>query len=428
MDDNKKNELDLSLNVDALNVTEEDSKPEQETETETETETKPEIGINEIEVAEIESVEVENVEAQDPPPMIETEDVKWHREKRSRPPKEKKPKPPKPPKAEKPPKPPKKPAAPISEPLLPLIVCTVTFAISLLALIIDRFVFSFSQELLAPVILQLIALILPAYLSMMITSGNKSAGVQFKEIGFHKIRADHIFLMIFTALFTMCASLALTLMLGGATDASRGITLLGTFTAGVNEYTVSYPYLILTYVLIPAIAEELLFRGVIFSHLERISFPLAATVSCVMSALYGFSLGGLIPTLFTAAMLTFVLYTTGSIIPCIIVHLLVNLYKLFLEANIASYFLSSQNDFLLFITVSGALLISALLFFSESVRLFRARAQKIARGEEKSAKKSEKLPSLASHIRSTLAYKPSLILTVVCCVIFASAVVINYLV
>ena len=195
----------------------------------------------------------------------------------------------------------------------------------------------------------------------------------------------------------------------------------------MNEYTVSYPYLILTYALIPAVAEELLFRGVIFSRLEGVSFPLAATLSCAMSALYSFSLGGFIPSLFTAAMLVFVLYTTGSVIPCIIVHMLINLYRLFLEANISAYFLSSQNNFLLLITVALALAVSSLLFFSESARIFRKRAQNIADGKEKSANKSEGAGKIANELRSTLAYKPSLVFSVVCGVIFVSAVVIGYL-
>ena len=412
MEENKKNELEeISLSLDALTSDPEpqaasaDERAAQETE-----EKDTPVSVEDTETPE--QCDDEAKEHQEPPK------VKEKKKKKERAPKVR---------TKREPKPKHTPAVPIEEPALPLLVCTVVFAISLIALVIDKFIFSFSQELLAPVILQLIALVIPAYLSMMITSADKSVGAQLKEIGFRAVRADHVFFMIFAALFACCGSLTLTLMLGGAPDASRGLTLLGTFTAGANEYTVSYPYLILTYVLLPAIAEEVLFRGVMFSRLERVSFPLAATLSCIASALYSFSLGGLIPAFFISAMMVFVLYTTNSIVCCIIAHLLINLYRLFLEANISAYFLSSLDNLLLLTTVAIALCISSLLFFSESARIFRTKSRLIAEGREKSAKKSEGFKAVMEELRSTVAFKPSLILSIVCLAFFAAAVTINLL-
>ena len=332
---------------------------------------------------------------------------------------------------DKPPKKPQKKAreatVPIKEPALPLLLCAVCFIISLLTLIIDRFIFPFGNELLAPVIVSAIALLLPSYLAVMLSSADKKAAEKLSELGLQKIKVDHIFFLMFSSLFMMSASLLLTLAFGGASDASRGITLFGTFIAGVNEYTVSYPYLILTYAILPAIAEELLFRGVLFSRLSKVSFSFAAIVSAMIYALFGFSLGGIIPNLFVGIMTAFVLYTTGSIAGCMIVHFLFNLYRLFLESNIAAYFLSQTNRLLLFVTVLLALLIFAILFFSECLRIYRKRARDIKEKREKSAAKSEGLASLLSSLRSTLAYKPSLIFTIIIALTFATTIVINFI-
>ncbi len=318
-------------------------------------------------------------------------------------------------------------AAPITEPALPLLLCLVCFAISLVTLIIDRFIYPFGSELLAPVIISAIALILPSYLAVMLSSADKCAVEKLNELGFKKLKVDHVFFLLFSSLFMMSASLLLTLAFGGAEDASRGITLFGTFVAGENDFTVSYPYLILTYALLPAIAEELLFRGVVFSRLSKVSFSYAAIASTVLYALFGFSLGGVIPTLFVGILTVFVLYTTGSIVSCMIVHFLFNLYRLFLEANISAYFLSQSNRLLLFVTVLLALLISAILFFSECLRIFRKRAQNVKEKRERSAAKSEGFSSIIGSIRSTLAYTPSLVFTIVIAAIFVAIVVINYL-
>ncbi len=323
---------------------------------------------------------------------------------------------------------PRTPAVPIIEPALPLLLCAVSFSVCLVTLIIDRFIYPIGGELLAPVILQLLALLIPAYLSLMLTMQDKPLKEQMSAVGFSPLRAEYVFFVIFASLFAICASLTLTLMTGGAYDAERGITLLGVFTAGENEYTVSLPYLILTYALIPALTEEFFFRGVLFSGLKKISFPFAALISTVAYSLFGFTLGGLIPSLLIGALSILVLYTTGSLWFCIILHFLYNLYRLFLEANIAAYFLSSQNNILLLITAALALALTSLLFFSESATIYRTRAEKIAKNELKSARKAEGISAIPENIRSALAYRPTLIFTVICICVFAATVTINYFV
>lgn len=319
-------------------------------------------------------------------------------------------------------------ATPITEPALPLLLSTVSFAICLITLIIDKFISPVGKEPLAPVILQLVALAIPAYLAIMLTSSGKSAVRQMRGIGFRALRAEYIFFTLFSALFAASASLLLNIVFGGVYDMSRGITLLGTFTAGENEYSVSVPYLVLTYALIPAICEEFLFRGVIFSRLEKVGFPYSALVTTVLYALFGFTLGGIIPSLFVGILSVFVLYTTGTLWACVIMHFLFNLYRLFLESNISAYFLSSQNNILLTVTVMLALCLSAIFFFSESARIYRARAKKIAESKQKSASRLANIHSVKEELRSTVAYLPSLVFSLICLAIFASTVIINCIV
>lgn len=330
-----------------------------------------------------------------------------------------------------PPKKEKKPriqVTPISEPALPMLLSAVVFIICFITLLLNKFVYPIGHELLAPVILQFVALLIPAYLAITLTSADKGIYAQMKEIGFRKIAAEDVFFLIFASLFAACASLALTLALGGAYDASNGVTLLGSFTAGENEYSVSVPYIILTYAVIPAFAEEILFRGVIFSRLEAISFPFAALVSTVVYALSGFTLGGFIPSLFIGILTTFILYTTRSLWACVIMHLIFNIYRLFIETNVSAYFLSSQNNLLLISIVAIALALSALLFFSESAKTFRKRARAVAEGKTESANRLIGIKEIPSSLRSSLAFKPTLVFSIICGCIFIATVVINYII
>lgn len=325
----------------------------------------------------------------------------------------------------------KKPRAtvtPISEPALPMLLAAIAFTICLVTLVINKFIYPIGKELLAPVILQLVALVIPSYLALMLTASEKSVFVQMRETGFRSLSVEYVFFLIFASLFAACASLLLTLAFGGAYDASNGVTLLGSFTAGENEYTVSIPYIILAYAIIPAFAEELLFRGVIFSRLEKISFPFAALVSTVLYALAGFTLGGLIPSLFIGILSVFVLYTTGSLWACLILHFVFNLYRLFLETNISAYFLASSNNLLLVVTVLIALAVSALLFFSESAKIFRKKARAIADGNAPSLNRLDGIKAIPECIRASLAFKPTLICSIICLGVFVATVVINYFV
>ncbi len=320
------------------------------------------------------------------------------------------------------------PATPISEPALPVLLTAVSFSLGFIMLLIDRFIFPIGSELLSPVIAEIICLALPAYLVILLTSREKNTFSQMREIGFRLLRAEYIFFIIFSALFACSVSLVLTLSSGGAHDASIGMTLFGVFTAGENEFSVSPLYLIVSYALVPALLEEFFFRGVIFSQLEKISFPFAAVVSTLLYALSGFSLGSFIPLLATGILFVFVYYTTRSLWACIALHFLFGLYRLFIEANISAYFLSSANTVLLLITVVLAFLVSAILFMSEAVRIFRTRAARIAEKKARSASKFANIGTCPHEVRSMLAYKPTLIFSIVCICLFAATVVINYLV
>ena len=318
--------------------------------------------------------------------------------------------------------------SPITEPALPLLLCTVTFIICFILLVIDRFVFPLGKEPLSPIVSQLAALVFPAYLVILLTCSDKSAFAQMREIGFRALRAQYVFFIIFSSLFAMSASLILTLAFGGANEAANGMTLLGVFTAGENEFSVSILYLIFVYAVIPALCEEFFFRGVVFSQLEKVSFPFAAAVSAIICTLFGFSLGAVMPTLFVCLVSVFLLYTTKSLWACVIMHFLFNLYRLFLEANIATYFLSSRDNTVLVITIILVLLISSLLFFAEGARIFRKRAASIANKKAKSNSKFVNISSLTDEVRASLAYTPTLVFSLICLTVFIATTVINYIV
>ena len=170
------------------------------------------------------------------------------------------------------------------EAFLPLLLAAVSSVLAILLMIIDKFIFPFGGDLLSPLLGQVAVLLIPAYLCLQLTGFGKGAKQVFGELGFGKLRAEYVFFIIFTSLFMMSTSFLLNVLFYGIYKASEGFTILGTFTAGVGEYSVSYPYLIALYAAVPAIIEELTFRGVVYKHLSEISRECAILLSSIISA------------------------------------------------------------------------------------------------------------------------------------------------
>ena len=319
-------------------------------------------------------------------------------------------------------------ATPQKNAFLPMLLATVCMAITLLAVLISKFAFNFSREMLSPIILQIVILLIPAYLCLLLIYPEKSPVAQMKAIGATKLHADYIFLIVFSSLLLISTSFLLHIIFGGVYPVSEGFSLLGIFTAGVGEYTVNFSYLILAYAVVPALCEELLFRGVLYNRFAEINENLAFWMSSIISATFSFTLGGLPSALLLSFGLCFIRYTSGTLQSCMLVHFLFNLYAVFVQTNLAKYFLSSQNTALMMIVIVGIWLISATLFFAESAKIFKNKADRIKSGNETSSLPSVNLKAFGEEIKSILAHRPTLICTAVFVLQFAAVTVISYIV
>ena len=292
---------------------------------------------------------------------------------------------------------------------LPILLATISCVVSLVLVIINSFWRPVTDSLLSLAVAQILAFLVPCYLFVLLSLQDKPLKDQFKEMGLVSFDLSSIFFIIFASLFMMCASILLEILLGGTYLLSDGFTLMGAFTAGDNEFSSSLPYLILLYVVIPSVLEELLLRGIMFNQVRRVNFVLGIIVSAFVSAILEFSLGGFVPAFFCGVMFAWIFYTTSSLFSCMIVHFLFNLYRLLLECNIAAYFHSVNNNILLISMLLVALLVSGILFFGESAKLYRQKALDVYEKRKPTMNASLSLKELACDIKRILAFTPSLI-------------------
>ncbi len=253
-----------------------------------------------------------------------------------------------------------------------LLAAAISSALVLAVALINRFVYPLNKDMLTPFISEIVLLLFPILLTLSLTEQRKG-GPLFKEAGFSKLHAEYIFFIIYAALFAITTSLIFNLLLGISSGAD-GFTLLGIFTAGEGGNDTSYFYIIAVFALFPALIEEFIFRGILFSSLKDTGPLLSALISALLSSFFGFSLGGFVSNLICGLILAFVRYTSSALQSCILIRFAMNMFTLFIGTNIYRYYPTGQKGLLWLVAVL-AWLFCALLFFSESAKIFRQRAK-----------------------------------------------------
>ncbi len=225
------------------------------------------------------------------------------------------------------------------------------------------------ENLLSSLVFQVLVFGIPFYIYLKLFENKIDRSELFRRLGVNLPKFSHLFFILASALALICTSLLADMIFGGVNTTSAGTSLYGTFFV-VNDGSELAPlYMILAFALIPAITEELLFRGLLESCLRRYGFLPAALSCAIFYAMIPFS-PSRIPAFFIVSLvLSFVMFVTGSVFSCMIVHFIYNLYCVMLESNIASYVLASNRNTLLLLLVIPLLLLSLFVICSETARI-----------------------------------------------------------
>ena len=81
---------------------------------------------------------------------------------------------------------------------------------------------------------------------------------------------------------------------------------------------------IISLCIIPAVCEELIFRGIVFSGLKNMELKKACAVGGIIFAVAHFSLQAFLYTFFIGYIFCYIVYRTRSVIPCMVTHFTLN--------------------------------------------------------------------------------------------------------
>ena len=248
-------------------------------------------------------------------------------------------------------------------PLLLLFCFAALFTVRLLAKLSPTL---FSSALIS-LFLQLAILLLPALL--FIRMRGRGYG---KAIRLRRPAAAHIPLLICAFFLLLVGGFLLSTLFGGThTIGNSSSSFEAATPSGIWQTLIAIPVL----ALLPAICEELLFRGILCTELDRRGALRAVLVGSLLFALIHFDLANLPVYFYAGVLLTLVLYVTDSLIATMIIHALYNLVSLFGQRYLNAFYSFTGNpELFLFLLI--LIFLAALLFFSLlCAKNYRARAE-----------------------------------------------------
>ncbi len=217
------------------------------------------------------------------------------------------------------------------------------------------------------VIFELIIFILPAALYLLLRRERPEAG----RLWLVRPSARRVLPCAAALVGLSCLCTLLTLLICGNDTAAGGFELYSTFTARADGSLGDSLRLIVCYALLPAICEELMFRGLVCADYRSSGAIVATVMTSLLFGMLHLDLR-LLPVYISAGVvLCLLLFATRSLISCMAVHLLYNCFGIFVRPYLTAFYLTTGSRALFLMLAVALLLISAAVFCFSAARLYR---------------------------------------------------------
>lgn len=192
------------------------------------------------------------------------------------------------------------------------------------------------------------------------------------SLGIRMMKVKHITLSVYSLIFIVSGTMALSLLMYTLFPEAFAASGMDSKNAAITQYTTGDSiYAAVTFAILPAILEELLFRGVIRAEYSKWGGAAAVILSSVLFAFLHFSPVRFPLYFFTGIVLALTAGAADSIMPTVIIHIMNNVFILYFEKYI--YRIAGKHSggiiLLAFIVVS-VMLISAIMFFIKAEKLY----------------------------------------------------------
>lgn len=170
-----------------------------------------------------------------------------------------------------------------------------------------------------------------------------------------------------------CLGTVLTVLLCGSDAQVAGFELYNTFPAHTDGTVADFIRLTLCYALLPAVCEEFVFRGLVCRDYRGDGAAVSVLAGSLLFGLLHLDLRLLPLYIACGAVLCLLLYATRSLACCIAVHLLYNMFGIFIQPYLTTLYLTTGSRALFLMISVALLLIAAAVFCGCAARLYSAR-------------------------------------------------------
>ncbi len=171
---------------------------------------------------------------------------------------------------------------------------------------------------------------------------------------------SHSLYLFYVLGFLVCGSFLISIVMYNAFPAafaSSSVTESAAF--ALNNRFFDTVYILLVFALLPAVTEELLFRGIVIGEYENRGAAIAVAVSSLMFAMSHFSLARFPVYLFAGVVISCAMYATRSTLAAMIIHAAHNIIVILCEKYVLRIVDKQNTSIVLLIIIIGAV---ALLF------------------------------------------------------------------
>ena len=217
---------------------------------------------------------------------------------------------------------------------------------------------------LALILLQLMIFLFPAILYCKLHSDNFS---------------DHLKIRLLTPDKIPITVLAALILLFGTAIIKLLLSYFGVVQESYSLYSYSVPsgdsgflkglYVLTVFAVIPAVTEEFVFRGIVQAEYEDCGIWMSILMPSMLFAMLHFSIRGLPVYLFGGIVLGFTAYITRSLLSTVIIHIINNIFSIFIEGYIWDVFAKPENIIFLVFILLALFLLFLILFLSEAERI-----------------------------------------------------------
>ncbi|OGO91027.1 MAG: hypothetical protein A2Y17_11750 [Clostridiales bacterium GWF2_38_85] len=265
----------------------------------------------------------------------------------------------------------------------PLLVAAVLLLLGITEIILPQAVQQGNNIFLVIIVIQIIVFILPCILYYY-SIGRKLTTPMFIKV----IHPSHLIFVFFVILMFITGNMLIKFFMYYITDGSlagdSGMLSQFALPEGENNGL----YIFLTFALIPAICEELFFRGVILSEYRGYGSVNAIVISALCFAMVHFSYENFFVYFFAGIIFGFSAVVTRSIFTPIILHLINNALNLYVDGSFLKLMMQESGTFFVAFVLVVLFSVSLLIVLARTESIYCVYAEKPPTGDLPPSSKS----------------------------------------